>query len=330
MKIGINQLDIPTEKVNDIVKLEFQKSIEIAPKKPYNFRYTLWKPSHFYTGLEVHSSEYSWRTIRFDLDTFVAFVAHEQKNCIIFDLYANTYLSEDAIKKLKKRIIYSYGLLEYYSIPKKIICKYDHIKTISVKYSGTRISCPENIFEISIISLLLQNTTIKRTTSMFRNMMENYGKLVNVNDIVLYVFFHPSDLYDITETELKEKCRLGYRAKYIKNYTMFFNDNDEDNLWKLSKIELLKRLQSIKGVGPYTSNVVASHALRDTQAIPLDSWNRKILSKNIYNREAIEKDDLYSMLYHDFNKYAGIISTYIIENAYSENPVVPLLKINDY
>jgi hypothetical protein len=77
MKIGINQLDIPTEKVNDIVKLKFQKSVKIVPEKPYNFRYTLWKPSHFYTGLEVHSSECSWRIIRFDLDTSAAFVAHE-------------------------------------------------------------------------------------------------------------------------------------------------------------------------------------------------------------------------------------------------------------
>jgi hypothetical protein len=95
MKIGINHLDIPTERVNDIVKLEFQKSVEIIPQKQYSFRYTLWKPSHFYTGLEVHSSKYFWRTIRFNLDKFTAFVAYEQK---LYCFYANTHLSENAIK----------------------------------------------------------------------------------------------------------------------------------------------------------------------------------------------------------------------------------------
>jgi 3-methyladenine DNA glycosylase/8-oxoguanine DNA glycosylase len=330
MKIGINQLDVPSQNVNAVVILNFQKSFKIIPEQPYNFQYSMWKPSHFYTGLEVHSSKYSWRTMRFDLNTFAAFVAHEQKNYIEFCLYANTHLSEYAIEKIKKRIIYSYGLHEPCNIPKKITGKNNYVKTVYTKYSGTRISCPENIFEISIISLLLQNTTIKRTTSMFRNLIENYGKLVKINDIVLYVFFHPMDLINIKETELKEKCRLGYRAKYIKNYATFFNNNYEDDLWKLSKAELLEKLQTIKGVGPYTSNVVASHALRDTQAVSLDSWNRKILSKNIYNREPIEKDELNDMLCRDFDKYAGIISTYIIENVYSENPVVPLLRISDY
>jgi len=325
MKVGINQLDIPLGKDNTIITLDFQKSFKITPEKPYNFRFTLWKPSHFYTGLEIHSCERSFRTIRLNQDILAAFVAYEQKEYIFFDIYANRHLSKDDINKLYKRIIYSYGMIEPYKLPRNIIGKYNHVKTICNKFLGTRISCPENLFEISVISLLLQNTTIKRTTAMFKNLIENYGKLVKINDIVLYVFFHPSDLLGIQEFELKEVCRLGYRAKYIINYARFFYDNDEADLWASKKTELLEKLQTIKGVGPYTSNVVASHALRDTQAIPLDSWNRKILTNVIYNQDNIEKNLLHDMLCQDFGNYAGIISTYIIENEYASKPVVPLL-----
>lgn len=39
-------------------------TLRLPVKQPFNFRYTLWKPSHFATGLEQHSQERSWRTFR--------------------------------------------------------------------------------------------------------------------------------------------------------------------------------------------------------------------------------------------------------------------------
>lgn len=40
--------------------------------------------------------------------------------------------------------------------------------------AGMRQSCPENLFEIAIISLLLQNATVARTTQMMTNLLDHY------------------------------------------------------------------------------------------------------------------------------------------------------------
>ena len=46
------------------VPLAHVDTMRIIVKKPFNFRYTVWKPSHFATGLEQHSKDMSWRTFR--------------------------------------------------------------------------------------------------------------------------------------------------------------------------------------------------------------------------------------------------------------------------
>jgi len=145
--------------------------------------------------------------------------------------------------------------------------------------------------------------------------------------MALYSLFSPEDVLLISEEELKERCRLGYRAKYIRNYAEFFSKHDENELRKLSKENLLTLLETIKGVGTYTSNIVASSALRDKEAIPFDSWNRKILASRLYGTDLDDNERLRERIVSDFRKYAGLIAMYVIENEYIEKPVVPLISL---
>jgi endonuclease III len=325
VKIGVNNLEVPDKFLKTQINLEFQKKFIMTTAEPFNFRYSFWKPSHFYTGLEAHSLTHSYRTFRFNTQTYTAIDAYQTDNLLNIDIYANKKLLPIEIDTLYSHIIYSYGLLEINKLSCKIIAKNKQIKEIIKKFIGTRISCPETLFEISVVSLLLQNTTISRTTTMFRKLIEDYGSVVKFRNIALFSFYSPDDLFEVTETKLKKNCRLGYRAKYIINYAKFFVLNHELDLRKLDKQALLEKLQTIKGVGPYTSNVVASHALRDKKIIPLDSWNRKILSETIYNTAMLDKEELRQLLIDDFGDYAGLIALYVIENEYIDNPVVKLI-----
>ena len=148
--------------------------------------------------------------------------------------------------QLRGQIIRSYGLNEVYDVPEQIAEVNKYVKGFLPNLWGTRISCPENFFEISIVSLLLQNTNISRTTTMFRKLIEYYGSLVVFDDVALYSFYSPEDVLSVTEEEIKERCRLGYRAKYLRNYADFFSTNKESELRYLSKEELLASLETIK------------------------------------------------------------------------------------
>lgn len=326
-KVGRNNLISPQQLIDSAVHLKRVQTLSISIIKPFNRLYTLWKPSHFFTGLEVHSAECSWRTFRIDKETFAAAKMYFQGDCLVVEVFTNIELSDAQFSNLREHIIRSYGLMEPYNLPSQVVEENSHVKTLSPKLIGTRISCPESIFEISIVSLLLQNTNISRTTSMFRNLIERYGRLVIFDEMALFAFYSPEDVLVITEEELRDLCRLGYRAKYIKNYSDFFSKNNETDLRKLDKEELLTLLETIKGVGTYTSNIVASSALRDTKAIPFDAWNRKILASKLYDADPSDAETLRARINGDFGAFAGLIAMYVIENEYIDKPVVPLMSL---
>ncbi len=326
-KVGKNNLHVPMHLVNSIISLKYIQTLKIKIKRPFNFLYTFWKPSHFFTGLEVHSGTCSWRTFRLSKNTYTATKMYEDNDFLVVEIFANKELSSDIISHLEEHIVYSYGLNENYEIPERLIVLNKYVNELFPKLRGTRISCPESIFEISVISLLLQNTNISRTSSMFRKLIEQYGKLVIFDDVVLFTFYSPEDILLVLEDELKEKCRLGYRAKYFKNYADFFSKNRETELRRLTKSDLLNSLETIKGVGPYTSNIVAASALRDRKAIPLDAWNRKILASGLYSIDYLEKGDLLKRITSDFEEYSGLIAMYVIEYEYLDKPVVPLISL---
>lgn len=326
IKLGRNNLIVSDKLAHSLVTMKMRSKISIVMPSDLNYLYTFWKPSHFYTGLEVHSGKCSWRTFREGTDLHVGVKMFPKGNNLSVEIFSNKILTNEQIAQIKKRIVRSYGLSEKIRIPSSVISKNKFIKKIYPQFKGTRISCPESFFEISIISLLLQNTTISRTTTMFRKLMERYGRLVEFDDVVLFNFYAPSDVLSISEEELKLECRLGYRAKYIHNYAEFFCDHSEISLRKMSKEEIISALQRIKGVGTYTSNVVSASALRDSSSIPLDSWNRKILSLSLYNYENLSPECLMNNMNSDFGDIAGLIALYAIEYEYISKPVVPLLS----
>lgn len=310
------------------IKLNEKYSIKIKPIKPFNYLYTFWKPSHFYTGLEEHTKTCTWRTFRISRKLLVGAKIIKNNNDIDLIVFSNTDLSEHDLKKIIQRIVFSYGLNEQFDL--EIKKEYPgKLRKLMRKFRGMRISCPESLYEMAIISLVLQNATINRTKQMFSNLLDNYGKVVEFDGRELKMFFSPEEMLDVSEDELKEVCRLGYRKKYIVPFSHFFISNSDEYLMSLPKEELLKKLQEIKGVGTYTSNVLASHVLRSRENVGLDSWNTKIIGSYLFDNEELSIDELYCLLEKNYGKDMGVICTYIIEEEYESHPANPLLSSDE-
>lgn len=301
------------------IELKERFNVKIEPSKPFNYLYTFWKPSHFYTGLEKHTKTCTWRSFRISKDLLVGAKIEDKQDHLNLTVYSNITISDENKEKIINRVIRSYGLHEKSDVrnkknyPKKL-------KQLIKKFNGMRISCPESLYEMSIISLVLQNATINRTIQMFSNLLDNYGKIIKFDEKILKVFFSPAEMLNVSEEELKEVCRLGYRKKYIVPYSIFFLNNSDEELMSLEKNELLEKLQQIKGVGTYTSNVLASHVLRSKSDVGLDCWNTKIFGKYLFDDENISIENLYIKLEKEYSEDRGIICTYIIEEEYESNP----------
>jgi 3-methyladenine DNA glycosylase/8-oxoguanine DNA glycosylase len=191
--------------------------------------------------------------------------------------------------------------------------------------AGMRQSCPENLFEIAVIALLLQNATVARTTQMMTNLLGHYGHVAAFDGVALRAFFTPAEIAGVGEGAFRERDRLGYRAKYIGRFAEFFLAHDPDAADHAGKADLVATFQKIKGVGPYTANIIAGHAARDPSALGLDVWNRKLLAKRFLGVDDAEPAAVMAEMRRLFPGYEGLAGLYVIEDAYRKQTVVELV-----
>lgn len=300
-------------------------TLRLPVKQPFNFRYTLWKPSHFATGLEQHSQQASWRTFRVgDLLCGVVF-SMDGDAAVRAEVYTDGRWQDADRDRLTARLIHSYGLDEDISAFVASAQQVAPMREPLTALAGMRQSCPENLFEIAIISLLLQNATVARTTQMMTNLLDHYGLVATFDGVTLKAFFTPEEIVDVDEDTFRMRDRLGYRAKYIGRFAAFFTTHDPNEVDHASKTELMNEFQTIKGVGPYTAAIIASHAVRDPSALGLDVWNRKLLAKRFLDLDDAETDVVMAEMTRLFPGYEGLAGLYVIEDAYREQAVVDLV-----
>ncbi|MEV6681201.1 hypothetical protein AB0N09_30685 [Streptomyces erythrochromogenes] len=288
---------------------------------PFDILHTLWKPSHYATGLEAHTPGTSWRTFRVgDLTTGVR-LRYEDRT-VIADIHTNGDYKPHHREHLKKRLNASYGLAEDTAAFTVLAEQVPAMREPLAAFAGMRQSCPEDHFEIAVIALLLQNTTISRTTTMTRNLLTHHGQLVHFDGITLRAWFSPAELAKVSADTLKERDRLGYRAKTLAEFPAFFIQHRSEDLRHENLVEVF---QEIKGVGPYTAAVMNSHASRDPSAFGLDVWNRKILARRLFDAPDADATAITRRMNDLFPGHAGTAALYFVEHEYLNAPVAPLL-----
>jgi 3-methyladenine DNA glycosylase/8-oxoguanine DNA glycosylase len=291
-------------------------TLELPVKQPFNFRYTLWKPSHFTTGLEQHNQDTSWRTFRIGELLCGVVMRMASPDVLRAEVYADGPWQPADRARLTARLTQSYGLNEDISAFVTQAGRVPAMREPLDAMAGMRQSCPENLFEIAIISLLLQNATIARTTQMMTNLLDHYGHVVEFEAVTLKAFFTPAEIARVEETTFRELDRLGYRAKYIGRFADFFTTHDPDEVDHAGKADLMTEFQTIKGVGPYTAAIIAGHAVRDHSALGLDVWNRKLLAQRFLGANDAEPAEVMAEMRRLFPGYEGLAGLYVIEDAY--------------
>lgn len=297
--------------------------LRLTARAPFNFRLTTWKPSHFATGLESHSTTITRRSFRLG-NSFVAVEMSMATRALVASVYANGQWTDDMRLRLGQRLQRAYGLSEDISEFARLAAKVPATKEAARRLHGMRISCPESVFEISVLSLLLQNTTIGRSTQMMELLLNHYGAIVQAPGWSLRAFFSPDEMLGVSEADLRSICRMGYRAKYLPRFAEFFSANPEEALAEMTPAALRAAVEQIKGVGPYTSNVIASHALRDPDALPVDVWNRRLLARALLGVPDVAASRIQRRLSRLFPGTAGLAALYLIEAEYLSKPLDPL------
>jgi len=320
-----------TKKLQKICEL----GLEAVP--PFNFKYTVYKPSHFPTKLEYfdEANEALYRTFRLSQGKLVGLKMIDLKRAkgkqgIMAEVFSNRALTKGDVKQVESHVIHAYGLNEKVEEFYNAVANDPQIQKSIHNLYGMRVSCFESLFEILNISSMLQNTTVKRSEQMMQNMLSSFGRRVDYDGRQLYVFYTPQDIVQSSEQKLRD-LKVGYRARFLMEIAKHFdsNQNLDAQLKQMSFEDAKERLMEIRGVGPYSARIALFQYLRRPNEINFDSWKRKIFSKVFFGNENEEVEKVESEAKKRWGNWGGYAGLYTIEDLFVKHPELQYWRKKD-
>lgn len=156
------------------------KSLEIIlkPVPPFDFDSTVYVPHHFPTPDFEWQPNFMWQTLNFEgklLGLKMENKGEPDRPKVKLTVYFKKKPSEKEIEKIVKELNWRYGLNEDISEFFREFKDDRFLKPVFKRLRGMRSSCTNSLYELLIISIVLQNATIRRTVQMINNLFNAYG-----------------------------------------------------------------------------------------------------------------------------------------------------------
>ena len=304
------------------ISLSNKTSVIIRPKPPFNFDGTVFIPQHFPTPDFRWKPGLLWQSMNLDGRVFGLKLVNKgsiDKPKINLIIYSGKKLSKEDIMAIINELNWRYGfdedLAEFFS-------KFRNdklLKPIFKKWKGMRSICMNSLYELLMISIVLQNATVRRTVQMTNNLLNAYGKKMKFDGKELAVFWCPQELKNATEKELKD-LKVGYRAKMIKRISDSFSKNEinEFELRKMPEEDARKEITKLYGVGPATAQIILAEYLRKHNILDLRGrvWEQKIFSRILFNKKLVPSEKILNSLDRRYGKWKGLAFHYLFTDLF--------------
>ena len=301
------------------VSLDERFSIEIKPTAPFNFDATVHKPSYFPTRDNYYQRGVYWQTMLFKRN--VLGLKLMNRGNIDNPLIELVCFSEEPFKKkedLVKEIRWRFDLDSDIS---EFCQKFEHdnlLGPVLKKWRGMRVNCTYSLYEILVITIVLQNAPVRRSIQMMEALFSKYGTKACYNGKELYAFWEPERLHKATEEELRA-LKVGYRAKNLKKISESFvnNEVDEYKLRTLDKEEAKKQLMKLYGVGPASVGILLFESLHHYDAFDkVSPWEQKIYSRLLLGKELVPPQAILDEVNRRWGKWKMLAAHYIFEDLF--------------
>jgi len=303
------------------VALNAKFMVEVKPRFPFNFDATLHKPSHFPAPVEDYMEGVLWRTMR--IGNKVLGLKMRNRGSVNAPLVSLTFYSEkplpkkeqsELVNEVRWRYDFDGDLVEF----SKKFNRDQILCPVLAKWRGMHVSCGESLYELLIISIVLQNATVRRTVQMMKALLEKYGTKGRFDGKELYAFWEPKRLNRATEQELRE-LKVGYRARYLKKTSEDFVKGvvDESKLRQMTKEEAKKELDRLYGVGPASASILLFEALHHYDTIEkIGPWEQQIYSRLLFNKKLVPAETILQEIDRRYGKWKTLAMHYIFEDLF--------------
>jgi len=303
-----------------LLVLNENKSLILEPKTPYNFDKTIHDPSHFPTPIKIWKQRKFWKTMYFKnkiLGTRLESIGAIDKPKIRLTVFSNSRLSKEFIQELIEDLNFRYGFDE------DISEFYEKFKSDSLlgpvfkRMRGAHSRALESLYEIIMISIVLQNATVRRTVQMMNALLNKYGQKIRFDNKEMYLIWKPQKLAKASEQELRD-LKVGYRAKmFIKTSKQFAEgETDEYRLRKMPLEQVKKELLKLYGIGPASLDSLLG-ILRKHQPIrTIPPWEQKIYSRLLFNKKLVSPNKILEELKRRYGKWSVFAGYLLFEDLF--------------
>lgn len=177
---------------------------------------------------------------------------------------------------------------------------------------------PGSLYEFLVITIVLQNTTVKRSVYMLQALFNNYGTLLEYDRIKLFSFWEPKDIGLKDEQKLRN-LKLGYRAKSITRLSDQFAKGtiNEKSMRSQPEAKQEEELLNIYGVGPASVGYLMFEVFHHWDYLKtISPWEQKIYSKLFFNKDPEKPVSVNKLLnyFERYGKYKQLAVHYIWED----------------
>jgi len=298
-------------------ELKNKKIFYITPTQPFHFDGTFHKPSHFPDTLSDWEKGKYWQTIRVDKKIF-GIKIEDKKPKLKITVFYDGKISDKEIDFIKQELIFRFDFNKDLNEFNKLAKKDKRFYPVFKKWIGMRNSSAHDLYGLLIISIFLQNATVRRTVQMMEAMLKSYGTKLKFDNKEIYSLWLPERLENADEQELRD-LKIGYRAKFIKKLSHEFNQGliDEYELRKLDKETARNELIKLYGVGPETSRILLFEALHHNDVFDhVSPWQQKIYSQLFYHKSLVPAEKIRDDIKKRYGKYSMLAVHYIWEDVF--------------
>jgi 3-methyladenine DNA glycosylase/8-oxoguanine DNA glycosylase len=306
--------------------------IRLFPKAPFNFDATMHKPDHFPSADNAWQPGARWQTMCWQ-GIFLGLKFENQgtveQPVIALSVWTQQVLDQNFLDSLTDEINYRYSLqLDLANFNRRFAAD-PHLGPIIHKWRGMRPLNCNSLYEYLIITILLQNATVRRSVNMMQALFEKYGTLLVYDDRERYCFWQPEDMSDVAEEELRH-LKVGYRARSIKRVTEAFvrGEIDESALRYQSREEQQQALLELYGIGPASVGYLLFDVFHHLDELDhISPWEQKIYSKLFFDTEPDEPVSVAELLRffrERFGEYRMLAVHYVWEDLFWQRQHEPV------
>ncbi len=246
---------------------------------------------------------------------------------VIKDRVVKLWMQEDSLfvesskEENLENVIREYLDLDVdYAKIEKDISKIDGtIKNCVDNSSGIRF-LKQDKFETIISFIISANNNIPRIKKSIEKISEKYGKKVEYDGKVYYLFPSIEELSVASKEELRE-LGVGFRDRYIVDTTKMLLEKevDMDILETLNTKELKKELMKLKGVGSKVADCIMLFSFSRKECFPVDVWIKRVMQNLYYNGLEIDNKKILEDAEKRYGMYAGIVQQHLFQNGRKGN-----------